>query len=171
MKIIEGLKKVKDLQRKGDDLKKLIAEHCAISSIQKTTYNDQETKVRGWLQAHTDIVTEVLRLRIAIAKTNLATMVVVDLGNGNAPMRSIAEWIHRRRDLAQQDFQAWNRLTDKGIVEHQTKGPGDAIIQIDIERFFDPTVRDNMKELYTSEPSIIDGRLEVVNAITDLIED
>jgi len=31
-------------------------------------------------------------------------------------------------------------------------------------------VRDERLELYRSEPTIIDGQLEVVNAVTDLVE-
>ena len=36
--------------------------------------------------------------------------------------------------------------------------------------FFDPKERDDKITEYTEEPSLIDGRLEVVNAVTDLIE-
>jgi len=171
MKLIEALKAIERLQRKGDDIKKLIKDHCATSNLQPPTYAEPDKKISGWLQAHTDIVAEVLRLRIAIAKTNLATMVTIDLGNNKSPSKSIAEWIHRRRDLSKQDHAAWANLTDRGIQNHTAKGPGDAVIEVKIQRHFDPTKRDEMKDMYLSEPSIIDGRLEVVNAITDLIED
>jgi len=169
MKLIEALKKIKDLQRKGDDIKKLIKDNCALSNIETPKYSNQGEKVLGWIQAHTDIVAEILRLRIAIQKTNLETMVPIDLG-GKPVSKSIAAWIHRRRDLSNQDYLAWNKLTDRNIIEHIAKGPTGDAVEIKITRFFDPSIRDNMKEVFLSEPSIIDGRLEVVNAVTDLIE-
>lgn len=40
MKIIEGLKKIKDLKRKADDLKELVREHCAITKEYKRDRSD-----------------------------------------------------------------------------------------------------------------------------------
>jgi hypothetical protein len=44
------------------------------------------------------------------------------------------------------------------------------VIEKKIVRHFDPAERDRMRELYRSEPTIIDSTLETVNATTDLIE-
>lgn len=169
MKLIEALKKTKDLQRKAEDLRDLIKGNCARSTLESDRYPDQAKKVSGWLQAHSDILKEILSLRVAIQKTNLETEVLIEIG-GKKITKSIAEWIHRRRDLSGLDMTAWSCLTDRNIKEGTASGPSGDVIEIKIIRFFDPSERDTKRELYTSEPSIIDGRLEVVNATTDLLQ-
>ena len=127
MKLIEALKKVKDLQRKASDLRVLVKDHCALSSFETQKYPNQKKQVTEWMQAHSDVLKEILRLRIAIQKTNLETEVVIEIGNKQVT-KSIAAWIHRRRDLANEELQMWNQLTDRGIKEGVAKGPtGDPI--------------------------------------------
>ena len=169
MKIIEALKKVKDLQRKVEDLRVLVRDHCAISSLETQKYPNQTTQITEWIQAHSDVLKEILRLRIAIQTTNLNTDVIIEL-DGKSVTKTIAEWIHRRRDLATEELSMWNQLGDRGIHEGMAKGPTGDPVEIKINRFYDPGERDKKRELYSTEPSVIDGRLEVVNAVTDLIE-
>jgi hypothetical protein len=169
MKLIEALKKTKDLERKLEDLRQKIGVHCAISSLQSPTYPDQKAKVEGWVQSHTDILKEILRLRIAIQRTNLETEVTIEFPDESAT-KSIAEWIHRRRSHANTERLAWERLTDRNMKEGFGDTPAGDKVEIKIVRFFIPDERDTMIDKLSSEPSIIDGRLEVVNAITDLIE-
>ena len=168
MKLIEALKKIKDLRRKADDLKGLVGANCARSTLETDKYPEQGKKVSGWMQAHSDILKEILRLRVAIQQTNLETLVDIEIG-GRQVKKSIAEWIHRRRDLSGEDLKMWERLTDRGITEGAGKGPTGDPIEIRIVRFYDPSERDMRRDLYQSEPLVIDSRLEVVNATTDLI--
>ena len=169
MKLIQGLKKIKELQKKAEDLRDLVKNNCARSSLETDKYPEQEKKVRGWIQSHSDLLKEILRLRIAIQKTNLETSVSIEIGEKTVT-KTIAEWIHRRRDLAGDDLKMWNCLTDRGIVEGMGKVPTGDVVEVKITRFYDPAERDNMRSLYQSEPITIDGNLEVVNAVTDLIE-
>ena len=170
MKLIEALKKIKDLYVKSDDLIGLVRKNCAISSIETPEYEDQRGKVSGWIQAHSDLQKEILRLRFAIQKTNILTEVTIELG-ANQVTKTIAEWIHRRRELAKNEFDMWNALTNRNITEGMTRGPsGESNIEIKIVRFFSPDERDVMKDLYFHEPSKIDASLEIVNATTDLID-
>ena len=172
MKLIEALKQTKDLQRKASDIRDLIKRHCAISTLENPTYGDhveQKRKVSEWLQSHRDLVKEILRLRVAIQRTNLQTDVTIELG-GKQITKSIAEWIHRRRDLAAQDLAVWKVLGDRGIKEGHAPGPGGNLVEIKIVRYFDPETRDKMVDEFSSEPSLIDGKMEIANAVTDLIE-
>lgn len=168
MKIIEGLKKTKELQRKADDLKDKVGKHCAISTLETPEYPDQKNKVEGWLQSHSDLMSEILSLRIAIQRTNLETEVTIPI-NGKNVKKTIAEWIHRRRDLAREELKMWSKLGDRGIVEGMGRSPSTDPIEIKIVRFYDPSLRDSKKDLYSSEPSTIDSKLEITNATTDLI--
>lgn len=169
MKIIEALKKTKDLQRKAEDLRNLVKDHCAISSLETSKYPDQKGQVSKWIQAHSDILKEILDLRIAIQRTNLMTEATIVLDGKNVT-KTIAEWIHRRRDLANAELQMWNILGDRGVQEGIAKGPSGDAVEIKICRFYEPIERDHKRDVYVGEPSTIDARLEVVNAVTDLIQ-
>ena len=170
MKLIEAMKKCKDLSRKADDLRGKISVHCAHMSFETPTYgNNQREQVREWLQAHSDICKEMLALRTSIQKTNLLTPVKIELG-GVAVEKTIAEWIHRRRDLAKAEHDAWSKLGDRNLKEGVLKNSMGETVEAKIVRNFDPAERDRRLELYRSEPSTIDSTLEVINAVTDLIQ-
>lgn len=171
MKLIEALKKEKDLARKKADIKALLRDNCAHSNMENPRYGDkQEKKVRGWLQSIHDLNKESLRLRIAVQKTNLVTNVTIEL-EGKEVTKTIAEWIHRRRDLAESDLSAWQCLTDRGVVEGKAKSPTGDMVEINVVRYFDPSGRDNKVMALSEEPHLIDAKLEIVNAVTDIIED
>jgi uncharacterized small protein (DUF1192 family) len=168
VKIIEGMKKIKDLQVKAEDLKGKIKKYHAHPSYENPTYGkDQGEKIKEWSQGYSDILKEILKTRIAIQKTNINTPVTIELG-GKQVTKSIAEWIHRRRDLARLEFGLWECFTDKGIQEGKIKRSDDQLEEVKIVRYYSPSERDERLELLRSEPSRIDSTLEVINAVTDL---
>jgi len=170
MKLIHAMKQLKELAKKAEDLRGKVSEFCADLNIQTPTYPDQAATVAGWLQAHHDILAKILELRVAIQRTNLATPVTIEL-DGQQVTKSLAEWIHRRRDLAKFEAEVWGKLTDRGLKEQNLQtAPGGAVTEVRIRRYYDPAQRDAKRELYRAEPSIVDATLEVVNATTDLME-
>lgn len=170
MKLIEAMKKIKDLQIKAEDLKKKVSQFCAIQSVETPLYGkDQAEKIKEWLQGYGDILKEILKLRISVQRTNLDTDVTIEL-DGKQVTKSIAEWIHRRKDLAGLEQQLWSSLTDRGLKEGILQNSQGEKVEVKIVRFYEPSQRDKFIELYRSEPSKIDSTLEVVNAVTELIE-
>lgn len=169
MKIIEALKKIKDLKKKAEDLRDKVSKHSAYMSFETPVYQDQKKQVAEWIQSHSDILKEILSLRISIQRTNLLTGVTIEINN-NQITKSIAEWIHRRRDLAIEECLMWKKLTDRGLKEGVMIDSLGKQIDNKIIRCYDPKDRDNHVSLFDSEPSLIDGKLEIVNAVTDLIE-
>lgn len=169
MKLIEAMKQVKALIIKADDLRKKIALHSAHLSIETPVYKDQAKQVREWLQSHEDIMQEICGLKYNISKTNLGTLVEIELG-GKKVKKTIMEWIERRRTLAPMDLQAWSALTDRNLREGNipSSSPGEPT-KVIIMRCYDPVERDAKRLLYTEEPGMIDRTLEVVNATTDLL--
>lgn len=169
MKLIEAMKKLKDLNVKAEDLRKKVSLNCADLSMETPMYGaDQKATVDGWLQGHSDILQEILKLRVAIQRTNIATAVTIEVG-GKQVSKTIAEWIHRRRDLAKLDMDMWAKLGDRGLKEQNIQtAPGGPVTEVRVRRYYDPKERDAKLELYRSEPSIIDATLEVVNATTEL---
>lgn len=170
MKIIEGLKQIKELSRKADDIKEKISKHSAYLNFETPMYKDQKGQVNEWLQAYSDILKEILRLRISIQRTNLAVEVEVVLGEKTIK-KTIAEWIHRRRDLATLEKSVWAMLTDRNLKEGVAEQSTGEKMDIKIVRCYEAEERDKKIDLFSGEPSTIDSRLEVVNAITDLMED
>jgi hypothetical protein len=170
MKLIQAMKQLKELTTKAEDLREKVAKFCADLTIETPTYPDQRATIDGWIQSHGDIVKRIGELRLAIQRTNLATPVTIEL-NGVSVTKPIASWIHRRRDLAALEGTMWSKLTDRNLKEQNLQtAPGGAVTEVRIRRYYDPSQRDQKRELYRSEPSIIDGTLEVVNATTDLME-
>jgi len=169
MKLIEALKQIQELQRKADDIKDKVAKHSAHLNIETPVYTDQKKQVKEWVQSYSDILKEILRLRIAIQRTNLETDVTIEL-DGKGVTKTIAEWIHRRRDLASREAQVWGNLTDRGLKEGTMKQSTEQLVDVKIVRCYDPEERDKKLSLYQGEPTIIDAKLEVVNAVTDLVE-
>lgn len=170
MKLIQAMKKLKDLAIKAEDLRKKVGANCADLSIETPQYADQRRQVSEWIQAHGDILKEILSLRLNIQRTNIMTSVTIELG-GKQVSKTIAEWIHRRRDLAKIEMEMWGKLTDRNLKEQNVQtSPGGPVTEVRVRRYFDPAERDAKVELYRCEPSVIDSTLEVVNAVTDLIE-
>jgi peptide subunit release factor RF-3 len=168
MKIIEALKKEKDLQRKLDDLRSKISQHCAHMSFENPIYEDQKHQVSKWIQSCEDIIKEIGELRLKVQRTNLATEVTIEIDD-KLITKSIAAWIHRRRDLAKEQLKVWSCLSDRGLQDGSIKQSDGQMQEIKVVRYFKPEQRDEKQELYSSEPSLIDARLEIVNAITDLV--
>jgi len=175
VKIIEGLKKTKDLQRKAEDIRTKISAHCADLELDTPSYGtpeEQRLQVSEWLQSHSDILKEIEKLRLAIQATNLAVEVSVEVVDGKRVSKSIAAWIHRRKDLASLEAKSWALLTNKGLrpQNYKPSNTTDEIKIANVRRYYDQKTRDINVENFTSEPSRIDAALEIINATTDLIE-
>jgi len=169
MKIIEAMKKIKELTEKANDLERKVGAHCANLDIETPIYADPAGQVREWIQAHHDIIKEILTLRTGIQRTNINTTVSVELG-GHQVTKTIAEWIHRRRDLAHAEMTVWEKLGDRGLKEGAIgSSVGGEPRLVKIVRHFDPKMRDLNVDLYRSEPSRIDAALEIVNAVTEIV--
>ena len=65
----------------------------------------------------------------------------------------------------------WSKLTDRNLKEGVLNTTAGGTKEVRIRRYFDPRMRDAAMAAYKAEPSVIDGHLEVVNAVTDLIEE
>ena len=172
MKIIEAMKKIKLLLNKITDEQKLIAEHHADLDIENPTYGtvaEQTEIISKKLQGIRDMVHEISSLRFSIQKSNVTIPVTIEIG-GNRLTKTIAEWIHRRKDLCTIECNSWACMNDKGMrstgVVKQTNGQER---QVQIRRYYDPKKKDAEISVLKSEPLLIDSALEIVNATTELV--
>ena len=169
MKLIEALKKKKELLRKADDLRNKVSKYCAHMSFETPTYPEQKKQVEEWIQSHHDVIKEIEHLQVSVQNTNLKTPVTIEIG-GKTVTKPIAAWILRRRELSQLDLSCWQKLTDRNLKEGVYNDSQQNKIDAKITRCYDPVERDKKVELYRTEPTTIDSTLETVNATTDLIE-
>lgn len=169
MKLIEAMKEVKHNKEKVIDLQQKIKNHCANLSHETPMYGSEtKTKVNEWLQSCTDLSQRNVDLLCAIQRTNLKTLVSVDL-NGTKVTKSISAWVWRRREYALLDQSTWSLLTDRGLKEGSIKTSTETPFDVKLVRHFDPVKRDEKVVMYKSEPHLIDSALEITNAVTDLV--
>lgn len=169
MKVVEAMKRVKLNKQKIADLQAKLKQVCANLSHETPLYPDTSQKVREWLQSCRDLSQENVRLLCAIARTNLATSATICVG-GQPVTKTVAEWVWRRREYANLDLATWSCLTDRGLKEGQSNSTTGVPFEIKIIRHYDPAKRDEMVAMFKAESYEINSALEVVNAITDLIE-
>ena len=177
MKIIEGLKQLKYLHEKADDLINKIKANCALSQMDTPEYGDNQRQVvDGWIQSHFDILKEIEKISLAIQRTNLQVEVTIEI-DGVQVTKPISAWILWRGNqkkgnngLAHKHLSAWSVLGDRGIKEgNTTKTPGGETVIVKIIRYFDAKTRDHKREVFMQMPTQIDQTLEIINATTDLI--
>ena len=170
MKVIEAMKMVKANREKIADLQAKIAANCAGLSHETPVYGaDTARVVNGWLQACQDLSQECAKLLVRISKTNIQTNVSITIA-GQVVTKSIAEWVWRRREFAVLDLKSVSVLGDRGLREGAVNVGTAQPLEVKIVRYFDPMQRDKLADMYRSEPHLIDAALEVVNAVTELVE-
>lgn len=170
MKLIEALKSEKRLLAKVEDLKQKVREHSAHLDFETPRYEDQTKQVSQWMDTIRDTLHELETLRLGIQKTNIGTMVAIQIGD-NSIVKPLQSWIYRRRQLAQIELSAWQQLTDRGLQEARLQESTGQIRDIKLKRCYDPAKKDKMMAMFREEPSLIDSALEMVNAITDVVVD
>jgi|SRR5215475_13024008 len=172
MTIIEAMKKVKANLVKLTELQNKIGLYSAHTSLEaaSTPYGDKTyEKVDEWTKACESITQENANLRLRIQMTNLTTNVTIPLG-GRDVTKPIAEWVLRRREYANLDFQTWARQTDRNLKIGQAPGSQGTPVEVKLIRNYDTEKRDKKMEMYQMEPHEINSKLEVVNATTELVD-
>lgn len=169
MKLIEAMKEIKRLHVKLDDLKTKVGTYCADYDYEQPAYPAQGDQIKEWMQSYEDTLKRILELRLAIQTTNLITLVTIELG-GRQVTKSIAAWIHRRRDLAKLQQALYACLSPGMRKDGVLKLSNGELKDTKVRLYFEPRMRDANVALYRDEPSLIDATLEVKNAVTDLIE-
>jgi len=170
MKIIEAMKRVKENHEKIADLNKKILENSAGLSIETPPYGSaQGSTVAGWLQTCEDLARDNVELLVAIQRTNLATLVSIEIDE-QVVTKTIAEWIWRRREYAKLCQRTWEQLSTRNLKDGQIQtAVGQPVTEVKVVRYYDQAKRDKMVSRYLSEPHRIDATLEVINATTELV--
>lgn len=178
MKLIEGLKMQKTIVRKIEDLQKKIQNHAAYSSLERPVYKDESepdspkaqiAQIDRWMHSILDLTKLMATVRIQIQLTNLVTPVTIDI-NGTKITKTIAEWIHWRREFSDTMYRTHQCLGDKGIREGIVNDSQGIKHEVKIVRCYSPAQRDKNMADYRDMKFAIDSTLEIINATTDMVE-
>lgn len=171
MKLIEALKNLKTIEKRIHKNAEQIGQYAAYVSVEQPAFETEERQrqeVASLIQANADLEKEYLRLKVAIEVTNLRTTVTI-----NGKTNSISELIAIRRGVGkfrERTYQALNASSALQRMQQSYNKGIDAQNPPRVVALY--REEDKIKALREWEEftSAIDGKLEVVNAETDLIE-
>ena len=171
MKLIEGMKKLKVLEKKLDRNAEQIQMYASAPSNEKPAFGnekDQREQVQSLIQSSKDILAEYMNLYQRVSMTNLSTTVTI----GTRTFKLIDLLVLRRGQAKRmgKTFSALNtayadgRLAQMGRTVQPGEKPPVAL------RFYDETKKMEAMQDWMSLQDEIEQRLEVINATTQLVE-
>jgi len=170
MKIIEAMKKLKVILKRLQDNTQQIAAYSSILSTEKPAFGSEEEqrrKVKALVQANNDLLGEYLTLKQQIEATNLK--ITVEIGGKKW---TISELLVIKRVLAQYMVNTYNAMTTASAEQRMKAGFGktaEGSSPLALRMFEEKDRLDGIskwQDIYSN----IDSRLEVVNAMTDLVD-
>lgn len=173
MKLIEGMKKLKVLEKKIDRNTETIQMYASAPSNEKPTFGnelDQRKQVKELIQSNNDLMQEYLNLKKQVDMTNLQTNVTI----GKREFKLI-DLLVLRRGLAKRMARTYSALNtnyadarlsnmQRNIALQQGEKPPHAV------RFYDEMEKMEALQDWQSLQDEIEQRLEVINATTELVE-
>lgn len=172
LKLIEGMKKLKILEKHIDRNTERIQMYSSTPSNEKPTFgneHDQRKQVEELIQSNKDLLTEYLHLKQRVDMTNLTTDVTI----GKRGFK-LVDLLVLRRGLAKRMERTYHALStdyaDRRLSQMQRNialQPGEKAPYA--MRFYDEKDKfDNLQEWQTLQDEI-EQRLEVINATTELV--
>ena len=169
MKIIEGLKKLKLVEKKIDDNIRKIEQYSSTVSTERPFFGDekhQEKEVDSLIQANKDLVTEYLKLKRQIEQTNLAITAEFD-----GVTYSLSDLLVLKRRLGNKLIATHMALSTKYADNRLRQAPPEIDgKKAQVIRLYDENKKNEQLSKLMEFTSNIDAFLEVKNAVTDMIE-
>jgi hypothetical protein len=171
--IIQALKKMKSLKEEIENIRQLLASHCADYANESPVYETvekQKLQISSWLQSIEDKLQAYAQLSLRVKYTNLTTPVTIYLEDGAKKLTlPLEEWIVMRREIAPIKQTVYASIGDRSLRDKEVRTSTGSTETVQVRRYYDPVQRDKALMAAKSLPSIIDSHLEVVNATTPLL--
>lgn len=173
MTIVEGLKKLKLISKRIMRNCEEITKYSSLVSTEKPYFEserDQRKEVEKLLQSNVDLEKEYCRIKRMIDYTNLVTLVTIE-----DETRTIHEWLCVVRTTGNQMIMTYKALNTNS-AQHRMSRIGRAV---DADgkgaytiRLYDENDKRNGQRKWEDlvDGKIIEGRLEVINATTYLLD-
>lgn len=172
MALIEGMKKLKVLEKHIGRNTERIQQYASIASTDRpffATEKEQENEVEKLIQSNQDLVAEYLHLKKRVDMTNLTTKVTI----GKEEFH-LADLLILRRGLSklmQKTFQALNDTQGQArLMQMRQSVQGATEKAPHVVRLYDETEKIEGLQYWQGLDDLIEQRLEVINATTDLVE-
>ena len=168
MTLIEAMKELKVIEKKMARNTDEISKYAAQQEIQKPIFETekaQREEVEKRVQANEDLAFRYMDLKERIEKTNVATKLPF-----GSRMLSISALLVLRRKLGSAIVGTYRAMDDshiRGVLRGHgiSSGP-----EVKIVRFYDEKMKMEKLGEWHDLLEAIDGRLEVANATTELLE-
>lgn len=170
MKLVEAMKKLRIIEKRMGENTKSITQYASMLSNERTYFNtdtDQKNKVKELIQSNTDLMKEYLWLKRCIEKTNLETEMEMD-----GVSYTLSELLVIKRKMGAVMLRTFEAMNDQTAKERlvQFRGVASDGKTPNIVRYYQETDKIEGKRQYQNLLDNIESRLEVQNAITELIE-
>lgn len=170
MKLIEGMKKLKVLEKHMDRNTDRITQYSSGLSNEKTVYDDEQEQrkaVSGLIQSNKDILNEYLHLKRRVDTTNQKTTVTI-----GTKEYQLVDLLVLRRGMGKKIEQTYGALNTR-LSENRLNSMRVPMVQGEkpphVVRFYDEQKKyDELQEWQTLMDEI-EQRLEVINATTELL--
>jgi len=168
MKIVEGLKRLKVLEKRIVSNCSDITKYASILSTEKPAFESetmQKEEVRQLIQASEDLGAEYLKLKSQIERTNLQVSATI-----NGKTHTLSEFLVIKRKLARMMQGVYNALNTNAAEGrmHTSRFGNDQ--KVNIVQLYDESSRNESLRAWQDLYEAVDSRLEVINATEDLVE-
>jgi len=168
MTIIEGLKQLRLIEKRIEKNNTEIKKYSSLLSIEKPYFESeaaQKQDVVNLIKSNHDLATQYEKIKEQIELTNLVTKVEV-----NGEVKSISSWLSILRKTGKLLNATYSSLSGDAatskMLKYREPGTNPTVI-----RLYDENVkRTGQRKWEDLVNGTIEGRLEVVNATTELVE-
>jgi len=168
MKIVEGLKRLRVIEKRLAANRESITRYSSMVSTEKPlfeTEDKQRKEVTSLIQSCNDLVNEYLKTKKQIEQTNLK--ITVEIGGVNYTISDLLTIKRKLSNLMVKTFYALNDSAGESRLRHASPVEGKTP---HVVRFYKEELRNDGLRLWQDLYDNIESRLEVINATTDLIE-
>lgn len=170
MTITEGLKKLRLIDKRMSKNCDEIEKYSSLLSNEKPifdTESNQREEVQKLIQSNTDLEAEYCKIKSMVDFTNLVTVVTID-----DETRSIHSWLTVLRKTGSRLIQTYKALSTTEANRNQIRYTNKESLSPTVIRLYDENDKRAGQRKWEDLTSgkTIEGRLEVVNATTQLVE-
>ena len=168
MKIVEGLKRLKVLEKRIASNSVDITKYASILSTEKPAFeteDKQREEVKKIIQASEDLASEYLKLKCQIEKTNLNVTATI-----KNRTHTLSEFLIIKRKLAKMMQNVYQSLNLSAAEQRISSGRFGTDQKVNIVQLYDEDTRNTKLRGWQEMYEEVDSRLEVINATEDLVE-
>jgi len=168
MKLIEAMKELKLVEKRMEKNREQITQYSSGLSNEKEIFGSEQKQideVKSLLQANVDLFNRYLYLKRSIERTNLETKVEFSVGT-----YSISELLAIKRRLQHGVINTFKALNTQSAEARMRTIKIPDNVEVKVVRYYREEEKNILLKSWMEFFENIDGRLEVVNATTDLID-